>query len=228
MSYANLKLGSAETKPNQNLNVFSLTTSTLTFVDINQDNTQDKLLVLNQDTDEVEFRNVSSLPGGNPFNQNLNTMDDVVFNGITTSTLTLDNIANRVCQYSITGKPIPGNIDTLLNNWTPVFNSAFINVDPIAGTFSPETGYYAMTYQAYILSPSVSNEIGVRLVDANNNNIYVSTIETNDLMAPETNGEGTQYENLSFFFFTGTSYRLFVKINQTKTCNFGIQISRII
>ena len=54
----------------------------ITLSNILQDDLQNKLLVLDSVSNKIEYRNVSSLPTGNPFNQNLNTTDNVTFNNV--------------------------------------------------------------------------------------------------------------------------------------------------
>ena len=54
----------------------------VTLSNILQDDTQTRLLVLDSTTDLVEYRDVSTLPGGNVFDQNLNTTDNVTFGNI--------------------------------------------------------------------------------------------------------------------------------------------------
>jgi hypothetical protein len=49
------------------------------------DDTETRLLVLNTGDNKVEYRNVSSLPAGNPFDQSLNTNDSPTFNALTTN-----------------------------------------------------------------------------------------------------------------------------------------------
>jgi hypothetical protein len=72
-----------------------LTTSTpefanLTLNNVQIDNLQNKLLVLNSTTDEVEYRDVSSLPVENPFDQNLNTTDTAEFQKISIKNANFD------------------------------------------------------------------------------------------------------------------------------------------
>ena len=71
------------------------TTDSVEFADITLsnvqiDNLQNKLLVLNSTTFEVEYRDVSSLPVENPFDQNLNTTDTAEFQKISIKNANFD------------------------------------------------------------------------------------------------------------------------------------------
>ena len=53
-----------------------------------------KLLTWNSGTGSVNYREVSSLPVGNPFDQSLNTTDNVQFNNLTSEVVIYDNDVN--------------------------------------------------------------------------------------------------------------------------------------
>jgi len=124
MSYQNLINGDRFSKPSQKLKVDSLFAKTIggdniVFNNILQDNTQNKLLVLDSVSNQVEFRDVSSLPGGggggNPFDQDLNTFDNPQFNSLTSSTnMVTNNITLN--QISAAGVEIDMNNNVQLNN----------------------------------------------------------------------------------------------------------------
>jgi len=65
--------------------------NTLEITNVANDNTDVNLLTWDDVTNVVQYRTVGSLPGGNPFNQSLNTTDSPTFTALTLNTL-LDNI----------------------------------------------------------------------------------------------------------------------------------------
>lgn len=114
----------------------------LTINNVIRDNTKTNLLTWDVVTKQVEYREISSLP--NPFNQNLNTTNDVVFNTVTIdsgllfTSINNDNTVPNLLTYSIdsglveyrTVASLPANnpFDQMLNTTNaPTFSSATLN-----------------------------------------------------------------------------------------------------
>jgi hypothetical protein len=123
------------------------TTSTPEFVDITLnnvqiDNSQNKLLVLNSTTDEVEYRDVSSLPVSNIFDQNLNTTDSVEFQKISITNvnfdllsqnklLVLNSVTNEVEYRDVSSLPTGGDVFGPISST----DNAIARFDNTAGKF---------------------------------------------------------------------------------------------
>jgi hypothetical protein len=64
--------------------------STCTLTNTTNDNSENRVLVLDTPTNTIQYRDASTI-GGNPFNQNLNTTDDVIFNSLKTDNIQEEN-----------------------------------------------------------------------------------------------------------------------------------------
>ncbi len=164
------------------------------------------------------------------FDQQLDTTDDVEFNSVTTPSYNITNPNDQQAIYVKFPTAIPANTDGVLSNWTTAQTSNppnRVNVDPVTGIFTPETGLYSFIYQATITSMANVTNMGIRVVDELNNTIYESVIFTDDLFAPETGKEGSHYQSLVGYFIAGKSYTLHFKIGAPENVGFTCTISRI-
>jgi hypothetical protein len=172
------------------------------------------------DTERTELNSLIS--GYTPTINN----DTIINNDVRANNFYFNDYTNRTCFLSISNKSISSKTDTLLTNWTVDLSSDFVDINPVTGVFYPKTGYYSMIYNALIKTNSSSTKIGARLVDGDNKTVYSSVVVTDDLFSSETGNEGAQYEILSFFFNSGTSYKLHVKIDSNETMDFLVKICK--
>lgn len=98
------------------------------FIDnISQDNTETRLIVHDPVSKILEYRDVSSLPAVNPFDQSLNTTDSPSFLGLSVTNVSNDNSKDRMLAVDgTTGVINYVNKDTIANN---VFNQSLNTFD---------------------------------------------------------------------------------------------------
>ena len=109
------------------------------------DDTENRLLVLNTANDVVEYRNVSSLPFINS-NQGVDTTDDVTFNKIDITNPTLNNSSFSFAMYNATSDEIEYRTDFADQSVNTTDNVEFADVK--ASTISGGTSGTAMTISA--------------------------------------------------------------------------------
>lgn len=126
---------------------------TLTLRDVPNNNLDTKVLMLNSSTDEVEWRDVSTLPGGNPFDQDLNTTDTPEFVGLTLSAVANDDTENKLLvldtatsliQYrTVASLPAANPFDQDLNTTDDAtFNSITL---PTTGATADQLDFYTQS-----------------------------------------------------------------------------------
>jgi len=139
------------------------------------------------------------------------------------------NPNNNLAIYTQT-RSLSANTNTILDNWTTIQSSTFVNVNATTGIFNPtEAGIYAMTYNHTSDHTGTSAYIGVRLVrQSDNQTIYQSIQQSNNLFVAETGFESSQYESLTGYFNGIDSYYLATKMSSASTTsNFVVQIYRL-
>ena len=107
----------------------SLTPSIIMFkplilMDLAEDNAQTRLLIQNPVDNKIGYRLVSSLPSSNPFNQDLNTTDDVDFNSLEIqNSLIVNNMVEDNAQTRLLiQNPVDNKIGYRLVSSLPVVN----------------------------------------------------------------------------------------------------------
>lgn len=119
------------------------------------DNTQDRLLVVDSISGEVEYRTVASLPAQNPFDQDLNTTDTPTFAKLDITNPTLNNTNFTFAMYNTTSDEIEYRTNFADQNVRTNDNVVFNKID----ITNPSLGNTNFTFAMY---NTTSDEIEYR------------------------------------------------------------------
>lgn len=195
---------------------------------VNQDNLENRFLVLDSINNEIKFRNVSSLPVNNPFNQELNSNDKVVFETVLSNQYEMKNVIKQTSNYRIRNVTIPEDVDTLLKDFEELNSSDRVKFDIENGIFYPDEGLYTITYSANITSIQPdATKIGMRIQDDLGETVYSNVQDVNGLFTNETRFGTSQFENLVWYFNPDRSYTFHCKLDFKEDVIILINISRI-
>lgn len=160
-------------------------------------------------------------------NNDIVSVDNLTSSTITTPTYNITSSADQKALYSITGRAILANTDTVLIDWFDDKTTSRIGFDQDFGIFEPAEGLYNITFNNNITTTTGNIEMGWRIVDDLGNTVWVSVVQSSDLYEAETGFEGSQYETLTAYFDGIRTYTFHAKLNAAETCNFTLSLSRI-
>ena len=158
---------------------------------------------------------------------NLQNNDILGVDNIYSSNYNIVSPLDQRARYSITGRAISADTDTLLASWTIGNTSTRVQFDETTGVFSPEAGFYTIAYNNNITTTTGNINMGWRIVDDLGNTGWVSVVRSDALYQAETGFEGSQYETVTVYFDGIRTYTIHTKLNTAETCNFSLCINRV-